>query len=87
MCTMISRTTPVAGAAKGHTGWFDVTHACVGFDHATHGSAEHMVLLDFLNRSLGPSARVGVELDLPSARALLVELQTAIDAAEATGLT
>ena len=87
MCTMISKTAAVTGAAKGAAGWFTLTHACVGFDHATQGPAEHMLLLDFVNRELGPSARVGVELDLASGRALLAELQAAIEAAEATGLT
>ncbi len=87
MCTMISNTAAVSGAAKGAQGWFAVTHACVGFDHATHGPAEHMLLLDFMNRDLGPAARVGVELDLASGRALLAELQAVIDAAEATGLS
>jgi hypothetical protein len=86
MCTMISKTAAVSGSAKGDDGWFPVTHACVGFDHATHGPHEHMLLLDFLNRDLGPSARVGIELDLASGRALLAELQAAILAAEATGL-
>jgi hypothetical protein len=44
------------------------------------------VLIDFMNRDLGPAARVGVELDLASGRALLAELRAAIEAAEATGL-
>ncbi|HEX2851146.1 MAG TPA: DUF6295 family protein [Acidimicrobiales bacterium] len=86
MCTMIANTTAVRGVAKGADGWFDVTHACVGYDHATHSPAEHALLLDFMNRGLGPGARVAVELDLASGRALLAELQAAIAAAEATGL-
>lgn len=90
MCTMISHTAEVTGSAKGPQGWFALTHACVGYDHATHAAthapAEHMVLLDFMNRDVGPAARVGVELDLASGRALLAELQAAIEAAEATGL-
>jgi hypothetical protein len=87
MCTMISHTAPVTGAAKGQQGWFALTHACVGYDHATHGPDEHMLLLDFMNRALGPGARVGIELDLASGRALVAELQAAIAAAEATGLS
>ena len=86
MCTMISHTAEVTGSAKDGQGWFAITHACVGYDHATHAPAEHMLLLDFMNRELGPVARVGVELDLASGRALLTELQAAIAAAEATGL-
>ena len=87
MCTMIAHTAVVTGSAKGPDGWFALTHACVGFDHGSHGPGEHMLLLDFMNRKLGPAARVGVELDLASGRSLLAELQAAIDAAEATGLS
>jgi uncharacterized protein DUF6295 len=86
VCTNIANTAHVAGTAKGTDGWFAVTMACVGYDHATHSPAEHALLLDFLNPELGPGARVGVELDLASGRALLAELQAAIAAAEATGL-
>ena len=85
MCTMISNTTSVTGAGKSAEGWFAITHACVGYDHATHSANEHALLLDFINRDLGPGARVAVELDLPSGRALLSELQAAIAAAEAAG--
>jgi hypothetical protein len=49
--------------------------------------AEHAFLLDFTNYDLGPDARVGVEMDLESARTLLRQLQNAIEAADATGLT
>ena len=87
MCTAISHTTPVTGAGKGPQGWFPLTAANVAFDHPAHTPAEHAFLLDFTNYSIGPEARVGVEIDLDSARALLVQLQVAIAAAEATGLT
>ncbi len=86
MCTMIANTAPVRGSAKGADGWFAVTSACVGYDHATHSPAEHALLIDFLNAGMGPGARVGVELDLASGRALLAQLAAAIEAAEATGL-
>ena len=86
MCTAISHTTPVCGAGKGPQGWFPLTAANVAFDHPAHTAAEHAFLLDFTNYSIGPEARVGVEIDLDSARALLVQLQAAISAAEATGL-
>jgi hypothetical protein len=86
MCTCISHSTPVTGAGKGPQGWFPLTAANVAFDHGTHTPGEHAVLLDFTNYSIGPEARVGVEIDLDSARALLVQLQAALAAAEATGL-
>ena len=86
MCTSISRHTPVSGAGKGPHGWFPLTAANVAFDHAAHTTAEHAFLLDFTNYSIGPEARVGVEIDLASARALVEQLRVAIAAAEATGL-
>jgi hypothetical protein len=64
-----------------------VTQATVGFDHATHSGSEHALLLDFANYDLGTDARVALEMDLASGRALLDQLRQAIDAAEASGLT
>ncbi len=86
MCTMIQMKAPVTGSGKGPQGWFSVTQANVGYDHATHSHAEHALLIDFANYDLGPGARVAVELDLASGRALLDQLRLAIEAAEATGL-
>jgi hypothetical protein len=86
MCTMISNTVGVRGAAKGRAGWFGITRATVAFDHPVNGGLEHAVLLDFSNYDLDPGARVAVELDLASARALADRLRAAIDAAEASGL-
>ena len=86
MCTSISESSAVSGAGKGPQGWFPVTQATVGFDHATHSAAEHALLIDFANYNLGTDARVAVELDLASGRALLRQLEATIAAAEATGL-
>lgn len=85
MCTMIAVSAPVTGVGKGSDGWFPVTQATVGYDHATHSGTEHALLLDFTNYDLGLSARVAVELDLSSGRVLLEQLQSAIAAAEASG--
>ena len=86
MCTMISVSSTVHGAGKGAEGWFPLTQATVGYDHATHTGAEHALLLDFVNYDIGPAARVAVELDLASGRALLEQLRSALDAAEASGV-
>lgn len=86
MCTMIAVSAAVTGAGMGSTGWFPVTQSTVGYDHATHSGAEHALLLDFTNYDIGVGARVALELDLESGRALLEQLRTAIDAAEATEL-
>ena len=85
MCTMIQLTTPVTGGGKGARGWFPVTQASVGYDHTTYLRQEHALLLDFLNPGLGPTARVAVELDIASGKALVAKLQAAIAAAEQSG--
>jgi len=83
---MIAVTRKISGVGKGGDGWFPINQATVGYDHATHGEQEHALLLDFVNYDIGTAARVAVELDLESGRALVEQLQTAIAAAEATGL-
>jgi hypothetical protein len=82
---MISMTTAVRGSGKGAAGWFPVSQANIGYDHATHAPFEHALLLDFANPALGPSARVAIELNLASGRALVEQLQAAIAAAERSG--
>jgi hypothetical protein len=86
MCTTISTTVPVEGAAKGGAGWFTVSAAVVGFDHATGSASEHAVLLDFVDPARGPGARVAVELDLDSGRALLAALASVLADADRTGI-
>lgn len=86
MCTAISETTVIRGSGRGLRGWFPITQATVAFDHATHTGAEHALLLDFANYDLGTDARVALEMDLASGRALLERLRTAVEAAEASGL-
>ena len=68
-------------SGKGADGWFTLREASVYYDHPVHAPAEHTVNVDFLNRSLGPSARVAVELDPGSARALARALLEAADLA------
>ena len=87
MCTMIAQTTPIQGSGKGPAGWFRLSRATVGYDHATHSPAEHALLLDFMNPDLGVDARVAVELTLASGRALIEQLQATIAAAEQSGVT
>ena len=86
MCTMISLRTPVNGGGKGAAGWFPLTQVNIAYDHAAFMRQEHAVLLDFVNPSINPSARVAVELDVESARALVAQLQATIAAAEESGL-
>jgi hypothetical protein len=74
MCTTISARLPVTGSGKSADGWFTVDHAYVGYDHPVQAPVEHAILLDFVNESSGPGARVAVELTLESARHLVQRL-------------
>ena len=85
MCTMIAVTRTINGVGKGPDGWFPMTQATVGYDHATHSADEHALLLDFVNYDIGTGARVALELDITSGKALLEQLRSAIEAAEASG--
>jgi len=86
MCTFISHSTRIAGSGKGAAGWFAVSQANVGFDHATHAPLEHALLLDFVNPALGPGARVAVEMNIASGKALIERLQAVIEEAERSGV-
>jgi Family of unknown function (DUF6295) len=70
MCTYVTETLRVAGSAKGPTGWIRITDATVYFDHPAHAAADHTLNIDLRRPVDGPAARVGVELDAESARAL-----------------
>lgn len=84
MCTYATVTTPVRGSAKGPNGtWMHVNAATVYFDHPVHAMAEHTVNIDLADPTRGPSARVAVELDAASARALVDAIQQALASAPA----
>lgn len=85
MCTNISQSVPAAGAAKGGAGWFPVSVANVGFDHAVGSLFDLALLLDFADPARGTSTRVSVELDLETGRALVAALQSVIEEAERSG--
>jgi len=87
MCTMISMQTQVYGSGKGANGWFEISQANVGYDHATHSQLDHALLVDFVNPNLGVGARVAVEMDIASGKALVAQLQAAIAEAERNGFT
>jgi hypothetical protein len=83
MCTYQTEKVTVQGSGKGAAGWFPLTDASVYFDHPVHAPADHTVNLDFLNPARGPGARVAVELDPASARALAEAILATLDAAPA----
>jgi hypothetical protein len=70
MCTYQTTKVSIVGSGKGAQGWFPVSDATVYFDHPVHASADHTLNIDLLNPSRGAAARVAVELDPGSARAL-----------------
>jgi hypothetical protein len=70
MCTYQTTTIQVQGSGKGAQGWFPVSDATVYFDHPVHAPAEHTLNIDLINPGRGASARVAMELDPGSARAL-----------------
>jgi hypothetical protein len=83
MCTSIVEIVGADGAGKGEDGeWFKLTHSVVSYDHPHHALFEEAITIDFVNRALGPSARVAVELSLDAAKELSAALVRAIEAAE-----
>jgi len=83
MCTYRTTTLTVEGSGKGAEGWFPVTDASVYFDHPVHALADHTLNVDLRNPSRGASARVAVELDPVSARALALAILDMLDSAPA----
>jgi hypothetical protein len=83
MCTYQTEQIDVVGSGKGQQGWFGLERAMVYFDHPVHALAEHTLNIDFMNPSLGASARVAVELTEASARALVEAITTALASAPA----
>jgi hypothetical protein len=80
VCTYQTVSASISGSGKTAGGWIAVTEASVYFDHPVHAMAEHTLNIDLLNRRLGPDARVAVELDAESARALATAILDALDA-------
>ena len=71
MCTYHTGRVDMAGSSgKGADGWFPLSTASVYFDHPVHAPEAHTLNIDFLNPSLGPSARVAVEMAPAAAEAL-----------------
>jgi Family of unknown function (DUF6295) len=81
MCTYQTTSLPVQGSGKGAQGWFPVTDATVYFDHPVHAPADHTLNIDLLNPSRGAGARVALELDPESARALAEAILASLAAA------
>jgi hypothetical protein len=80
MCSYLTERLSVHGSATGRAGWFAITDAMVYFDHPVHAPLDHTCNIDFLAPTEGPSARVAIELDASSARALAAAILKTLDA-------
>ena len=81
MCTMIGEKIAVHASAKGGARWFTTDHAYIAYDHPTHANLEHALGIDFVSEADGLRHRIGIEVDLPNARAIRDALTRAIDQA------
>jgi hypothetical protein len=83
VCTYQTSQLAVRGSAKGGGQWFAVREATVYVDHPAHSTDDHTLNIDVRNGELGPSARLALELDAASARALAEAIVSALEAAPA----
>ncbi len=79
MCTYQTERLALRASGKTAEGWTRLTDATVYFDHPVHFPAGHALMIDVLNPAKGPSARVALELDAESARALAGAIVRALD--------
>lgn len=85
MCTMIAQQITIDGCGKSAEGWFTLHEADISYDHPFHAAYEHTLNIDFVNESMGPGARVAVELSVESARALVDAINAVLEIAEKGG--
>lgn len=79
MCNWIVEKAVVIGSGKGPQGWFAIRGANVAYDHPVHAPLDHAVLIDFVNESMGPAARVAVEMTRESAEELVTAIRVALE--------
>ncbi|HJS20468.1 MAG TPA: DUF6295 family protein [Anaerolineales bacterium] len=82
---MIVEKIQMDGCGKGRDGWFKLEHANISYDHPFNAPFAHALNIDFVNESMGPSARVAVELSEEAARDLVKTILAVLDQAEAGG--
>ena len=86
MCTYLTVSEPVSGTGLGARGWFGIERAVITFDHPQAASLEHALCIDFRAPGTDPSARVAVELDAASARALAESILATLASEEVQAL-
>jgi hypothetical protein len=82
---MIVEKIRVDGSGKGKDGWFDLREANVSYDRPFNAPFEHALNIDFVNETMGASARVAVELSEHAALELVRAILDVLDQAEAGG--
>jgi hypothetical protein len=82
---MIVEKIQMDGSGKGRDGWFRLQQANISYDHPFNAPYEHALNIDFVNESLGPSARVAVELSEQAARELVRTILAVLGQAAAGG--
>jgi hypothetical protein len=82
---MIVEKIKVDGSGKGTSGWFKLEQVNVSYDHPFHVPLEHALNIDFVNETMGASARVAVELSEKAARELVKTILAVLDQAESDG--
>jgi len=81
MCTYQTERVALSASGKTAKGWRTLTDATIYVDHPVHYPAGHALMIDVINPSLGPDARVALEMDSASARALALTILAALDGA------
>jgi len=79
MCTYQTANIELRASGKTLEGWVAMNSASVYFDHPVHFPAGHALMIDVRNQERGPSARVALELDPDSARALAETILRTLD--------
>lgn len=79
MCTYQTEKVDLQGSGKSRQGWMKVTEASVYFDHPIHFPAGHALMIDVTDPSKGPGARLALELNPNSARALAESILRTLD--------
>ena len=83
MCTWITEKATITGHGKGVSDWMSLTRAHVYYDHPTSAPLGHALIIDFVDETAGPGARISVELSAESARELVRAIQAALETGQA----
>jgi hypothetical protein len=79
MCTYQTEKIVIEGSGKSRQGWMKVSEATVYYDHPVHFPAGHALMIDVTDPTRGPDARIALELDPRSARALAESVLRTLD--------